>query len=76
MNALTLPNSVASNKRPSPSLENALFKINARAFNRIFTVFSSKSEYEGDPIMNGTFLLFNEPYVYYFHLLDTHLIYL
>ena len=38
MNALTLPNSVASNKHPSPSIENALFIINAQVFNRIFTV--------------------------------------
>ena len=34
-----LPNSVASNKRTSPSIEKALFKINARAFNRIFRVY-------------------------------------
>ena len=35
MNAWMLPNSVASNKRPSPSIKSALFMINARALNRM-----------------------------------------
>ena len=47
MNAWMLPNSVASNKRPSPSIESALFMINARALNRMLKVYSMASNNRG-----------------------------
>ena len=33
-----MPYSVASNKRPSPSIVKVVFLINSQAFNRFFTV--------------------------------------